>query len=74
MSSLTYPATFGNQTRTVEIREVQGGWQVFLDNYYQGAVHLVDGELIMAPSRASGLQGDDIAAILEVIELEFGAK
>lgn len=67
MPSLTYPATFGDQTKTVEIREGQGGWQVFLDNYYQGSVHLIDGELIMAPSRASGLQGDDIGVILGVI-------
>lgn len=68
MPSLTYSATFGNQTRTVEIREVQGAWQVFLDDYYQGAVNWLGTELVMNPSHASGLQGDDIGVILEIIE------
>lgn len=71
MPSLTYSATFGNQTKTVEIREVQGAWQVFLDDYYQGAVNRLGTELVMNPSQASGLQGDDIAAILEMVEREF---
>jgi hypothetical protein len=54
---LTYPAIFGDHTKTVEIRQVQGGWQVFIDNYYQGSIHRIGGELIMAPSRASQLKG-----------------
>lgn len=56
MPSLTHPAAFGHHTKTVEIRETQGGWRVFVDNYYQGSIRRIGGELIMAPSRAMQLQ------------------
>jgi hypothetical protein len=72
MPSLTYSATFGHQVKTVRIYEVKGGqgWHVLIDNYYQGDVQRVGGELVFHPTQLCQLQGDDVAAMLEVMEGE----
>ena len=76
MRSLTYPAAFPDRFRTVKIVELSGGhgWQLYLDDYYQGVIHLVRGELVAHLSLPVELQGDDIGAVMEVINKEFRSE
>lgn len=73
MPSLTYRALFGSRTRTIYINQVNGGqgYHVFLDDLYQGAVHLIQGKLEARMVPKTELSGDDVSAMLEVIENEF---
>lgn len=74
MRSISYPATFPDGIRMVKIVELRGGhgWQIIIDDYYQGVIHLVRGELVAHLSLPIELSGDDIGALLEVVEREFG--
>lgn len=74
MPSLTYSALFGDRTRKIYINQVNGaqGYHVFIDDLYQGAVLLVNGKLEAHMVPRTDLSGDDVAAMLEVIDAEFG--
>lgn len=73
MRSISYPATFPGGIRMVKIVELRGGqgWQFYFGDYYQGTIHLVRGELVAHLSLPVELSGDDIGALLGVIEKEF---
>lgn len=75
MPSLTYPASFGQQVKIVKIVQLQEGindYQVFVDNYYWGKVQKIRREWTMYMTPKTELTGDDIVAIFEVVEREFG--
>lgn len=72
MPSLSYSATFGDQVKTIDITQISGSggeatWHVFIDRMYQGIVIRKEGELVYHPGPGSRLQGDDIGAMLEVV-------
>lgn len=73
MRSISYPAVLGDQEKTVKVVELTGGhgWQIFIDNYYQGVIHLIGGEMVAHLALPIELAGDDIGALMEVIETEF---
>lgn len=66
--TIEYAATIGQQVKRIKISDINGaeGWHVYLDAYYQGSVDRVRGVLVAHFN--DKLQGDDIAAILEVVE------
>jgi hypothetical protein len=72
---LSYPASFGSETKIIEISPVMGTgteatWFVFIDRYFHGSVTRVGGELVYHPGAGIALQGDDVGALLEVVEMD----
>lgn len=72
MRSLAYPASFGYHTRTVKIVELGGshGYQIYLDDYYQGMTNRVGGQLTAHMREPIEMNGDDVMAMFEIIEME----
>ncbi|HEY4337327.1 MAG TPA: hypothetical protein VGM89_15560 [Puia sp.] len=72
-ASLTYRATFGLETRTIEIERIAGAggeatWNVFVDRYFVASIQMAAGEIRVRPLPRSWLSGDDVAALIEVME------
>jgi hypothetical protein len=70
---MTYPASFGHETKTIEITQVAGAggertWHVFVDRYYVASIQLQEGEIRVLPGPGSWIRGDDMQALREVME------
>lgn len=75
MPSLTYPATISGIPHQVKIADVHGAaglYHVYLDDFFIGSIERKGSGLVPHIDGRTGLAGDDVAAIIEVIEKEFG--
>ena len=73
--SLSYTASFGFETRTVDINPVSGAgsvstWHLFVDRYYAAAVDLIAGKICVHPGPGTWMTGDDMGAVADVMEDE----
>lgn len=71
MNAIEFTATFGRVRKTVKLREPSGGaggYQLFIDDFYQGMIVKIKGEWVGHLNPASQLTGDDIMAIGEIID------
>lgn len=76
MPSFTYPATISSIPHQVKISAISGAartlYHVFVDNYFIGSIERTESGLVSHIEGRAGLSGDDVAAILEVVEKELG--
>ena len=71
MNEIIYTASFGFQTRHVEISQpvgAMGSWYVMVDNRYWGSLTKTEHFGWTWGFRKGTVTGDDIRAIIEVIE------
>jgi hypothetical protein len=73
MPSLSYPASFGLKTKTIEITPVMGTgeqatWHVYVDRYFAASVSWAGDEILVHPAPGTWMSGDDIGALREVVE------
>lgn len=71
MTTIEFTATFGHVKKTVRLTQPSGGaggYQLFVDDFYQGMIVKIKGEWVGHLNPASQLTGDDIMAIGEIID------
>lgn len=73
MKQLDFTATYGDEKKNVKITEPNGtggGFQVFIDDYYQGMLMKLNNEWVGHLNDKSQLSPDDISALGDIIDKE----
>lgn len=73
MTPIEFTATFGHVQKTVRLSQANGGdggYQIFIDDYYQGTIVKLNGEWAAHLGREPSITGDDIGVLGEIIEGE----
>jgi hypothetical protein len=71
MESIEFDANYGGVIKKVKINDVHkgsGGYQILIDNYYQGDIFFKDGQWKAQLNAKSQLTSDDILILGEKIE------
>jgi hypothetical protein len=71
MKEIEFDASFGNKIKKVKLSSNIGGsdgWQVSIDNYYQGTIFFKDGMWKAHLNNRSILTSDDILILGEMIQ------
>lgn len=73
MTSIEFIATFGHIRKTVRLSQPMGGaggYQLYIDDFYQGMIAYLDGEWVGHLGREPVITGNDIRVLGEIIEQE----
>lgn len=76
MTPIEFTATFGHVRKKVVLSQPTGGaggYQLFIDGFYQGVIVKLAGEWVGHLGREPVIAGDDIGVLGEIIEGAWSA-